>query len=361
MRQIVCIAGEPWQSSPTRTQQLMTRMKDAQILYFEPPAPKGAHHVRAGRRVRPNLIVYSLPTALTDEPSNSILYRYSRARAARFLQSVLEKHHFRDPVLWCASPYGAQFLEDISYRGLVYDCYRDWRECPDPWEGALTAAADVVFAASPDLMRRLMLWNLNVALLPFGCNYPMFAKESLSRPAALAGLRGPILGFVGTLWPDLDLTPLIRLAQARPDCSIVLVGADLGCAALPDLAAFPNVYLPGPADPVDLPDYLNAFQVCLYPLRRSELQSDILHSRLFEYLSSGKPIVAMLRPDQVEHFPDVIYGAHSPAEFAALCTRALEERGPWVRDRRREYGKAAAWSERANEVNRILESIGLFS
>lgn len=339
----------------------MTRMKDAQILYFEPPAPKGSHPSRSGRRVRSNLIVYSLPADITDEPSNSIFYRYSRYRTARFIQSTLEKHHFRDPVLWCSSPYGAQFLEDISYRGVVYDCYRDWQECPDPWESDLTAAADVVFAASPDLMRHLMPWNLNVALLPFGCNYSMFAKESLSRPPALNGLRGPILGFVGTLWPDLDLSPLIRLAQARPDCNIVVVGGDLGCVMLPDLAAFPNVHLLGSAQAVDLPDYLNAFQVCLYLLRRSELQSDIIHARLFEYLSSGKPIVAMLRPDQVEHFPDVVYGAHSPAEFASLCSRALEERGPWVRERRREYGRAAAWSERANEVNRILESIGLFT
>lgn len=69
----------------------------------------------------------------------------------------------------------------------------------------------------------------------------------------------------------------------------------------------------------------------------------------------------MLSPDQVEHFPDVVYGAHTSAEFNLLCTRALSETGTWARDRRREYGKAAAWSERANEVNRILESIGLFS
>jgi hypothetical protein len=111
---------------------------------------------------------------------------------------------------------------------------------------------------------------------------------------------------------------------------------------------------------VDLPDYLCSFQVCLYLQRQSRLYDDVLQPRLFEYLSAGKPIVAMFRPDQVEHFPDVIYAAHSPAEFALLSSRALEETGPWARDRRREYGKAASWSARAGEVNQILESIGLF-
>ena len=42
-------------------------------------------------------------------------------------------------------------------------------------------------------------------------------------------------------------------------------------------------------------------------------------------------------------------------------SRALEETGTWARDRRREHGKAAAWSLRAQEVNQILESIGLFT
>ena len=117
----------------------------------------------------------------------------------------------------------------------------------------------------------------------------------------------------------------------------------------------------GPVPPVDLPDYLSSFQVCLHLLRRDRLYDDVIPPRLFEYLAAGKPIVAMLTPEQVEHFPDVVYGAHTPAEFNLLCTRALSETGTWAKDRRREYGKAAAWSQRAQEVIRILESIGLVS
>lgn len=76
--------------------------------------------------------------------------------------------------------------------------------------------------------------------------------------------------------------------------------------------------------------------------------------------SSGKPVVSMLFPEQVEHFPDVVYGAHSPEEFAALCRRALAETGDWAKNRRREHGAAAAWSARADEVTRILGTSGLY-
>lgn len=361
MRQVVCLAAEPWSAFPTRTQQLMARMKDAEVLYFEPPAPRGSREwKKPGRRVRPGLVVYTLPPELTQDAALSLLNRFSARRTTRFLQSKLERHRFREPLLWCASPAGALYLDDLAYRGLVYDCYQDWPDYPEAWESELAVSADVCFAASPDLARHLSPCNSNVTLLPFGCNYPMFAKDDLPRPAPLAGIRGPILGFAGTLWPDLDLGPALEALEIHPECTLVLAGEDRLFRQLPQLLALPNVLFPGPVSPVDLPDYLAHFDVCLHLLRRSRLQDDVIPSRMFEYLSSGRPIVSMLRPDQVEHFPDVVYGAHTPAEFALLCSRALEETGTWARDRRREYGKAAAWSQRAQEVNQILESIGLF-
>ena len=36
MRQIVCLATSPWYPIPTRKQQVMSRIPDAEILYFDP-------------------------------------------------------------------------------------------------------------------------------------------------------------------------------------------------------------------------------------------------------------------------------------------------------------------------------------
>ena len=36
MKQIVCLATSPWYPIPTRKQQVMSRMPDAEILYFDP-------------------------------------------------------------------------------------------------------------------------------------------------------------------------------------------------------------------------------------------------------------------------------------------------------------------------------------
>ena len=115
-----------------------------------------------------------------------------------------------------------------------------------------------------------------------------------------------------------------------------------------------------PVPPVEVPDYLSRFDVCLDLPRRDDPENDVVPSRLYEYLSTGKPVVALYRSEQVEPFPDVVYGAHSPEEYARLCRRALAETGDWARLRRREHGAQAAWSRRAEDVQRILATIGLY-
>ena len=66
----------------------------------------------------------------------------------------------------------------------------------------------------------------------------------------------------------------------------------------------------------------------------------------------------MLWPDQVEQFPDVVYGAHDLEEFVTLCGHAMEE-APGFALRRQQRAAEAAWPRRVAEVERILTTAGL--
>ena len=188
----------------------------------------------------------------------------------------------------------------------------------------------------------------------------MFTRPQTECPPELARLTGPVLGYCGVVWEDLDLSPVMEAAQALPQCTFVFLGRVEDSPMVRRLEYFPNVLFLGLCAPVEVPDYLARFDVCLNLRRKSERYDDIVPIRVYEYLSSGTPIVSMFYPEQVEHFPDVIYGAHSPEEFARLCLRALSETGDWARLRRQEHGASAAWSARAQQVQRILTAIGLY-
>ena len=265
----------------------------------------------------------------------------------------------REPVLWCTTPENYFMLDHLAYRCLVYDCHQEWDDLPLDWESDLTAAADVVFAASPGLRQRLLPCSDTIALLPNGANPQMFLRDGLEPPELVRQLPRPVFARVGDVSADLELAPLVHTAQRRPQWTFLLLGR-VGQHALQVLSPLPNVTLAGPVPAVELPDYLSGCQVLFDLVRSRRRGSDVVPGRIYEYLSTGKPIVTMLPPEQTEFFPDAIYAAFDPNGFLRRCQLALDEDDSAIRDRRIHYAQDASWSRRAREIARILADTGLF-
>ena len=359
MKQIVCLSNESWSSSPGRTQQLMARMKGVKILYFSPADTwKTASLGAGGRKVRPNITVYTLPAHFFPQKEQlGALFRFEQRRISKFIAAKMSKHRMREPLLWVTSPEHVHFLDNLEYRGLVYDCDREWDHLPLTWEGTLAAASDLVFAASVSLAERLSPCSNNIAALPNGVSYPLFSSHFSSPHRKLP--KTPTFGWTGTIYDDLDLSPLLYVARARPEWNFVLIGKRQHNPYLNKLSHMHNVSLRTHCPLSELPEQLGRCHGLLNFLRLDQAGSDIIPTRIYEYLSTGLPIVSMLWPDQIEHFPDVIYGANTHEEFLTLCEHALEEVPTLFSQRRKAHGAAASWSHRVEEVSRILEVTGL--
>lgn len=357
MKQIICLSHTPWSSRPTRTQQLISRVAGADVLFFE---PHGSRPDSKGRKVRPNVMVYQLPKPINIASETQPVARYNRKRIAAFIEKTMSRHRFRNPLLWCTTPENVHQLNQLSYHGLVYDCHRYWSGLPVEWEGELASCADICFVASEGLEYRLSACNPNIALLPNGVNAPLFQRNCFDTPPDLADLAdSPVIGFVGSLRADLDVTPLLLAADEHPDWTILLIGPVEPSAYLRQLEQYRNIRMIGPRPLVEIPDYLNCCSVCVHLLRGLERDSDVLPSRIYEYLSAGKPVVTMLWKHQRQEFPDVIRSARTAGEFVTQCEAALAEDPSELLRRRRDYGSAAAWDIRAEEVTHILEANGI--
>ena len=359
MKQIVCLSNEPWSPSPGRTQQLVARLKDVQVLYFSPAESWRDQRFRGkGRAVKPNITTYTLPPLLlpVDERYGE-LFQLGQRKLARYIAGKMAKHRFRAPLLWTTCPEQVHLLDRLDYDALVYDCDREWDDLPPAWEGVLSSTADVVFAASQGLADRLSPCSSNIALLPNGTAYPLFAKAARPPEDCPPRRTAPTFGWAGTIHPDLDLSPVLHAAHAHPEWNFLLLGRREPNPLVKKLKRLPNVSFLPPCPQMEVPAYLARCQVLMDFLREEQPDSDVIPTRMYEYLSTGRPIVAMLWPDQVEPFPDVVYGAHSNREFVTLCEHALEELPSLVTQRRLDHGAQAAWSVRAGRVSRILATL----
>ena len=359
MKQILCLSYAPWSSGANRTQQLLARLSDARILFFEPAPPKGVPVPRQGRRVRSHITVYTLPAPLPGPREDTLFDRRRLDKVTDFIQKIMRKYHFREPVLWCTAPIHAHFLDRLAYRGSVYDCHRFWDDAFLDMESDLTRHAEVVFAASVGLIKRLSPCNDNIALLPNGVNPLLFIQQEHDVPPALENLPGQVLlARVGSVTGKVDLDPLLYAARRRPEWTFVLIGPATK-QAVEKLRGQDNIVLTGAVNALDLPDYLCRCDV-LFDLFRTDRQgSDVVPSTIYEYFAAGKPVATAADPAVPDPFPQLIHSSYDGEGFLRACREALGE-APDISARRTAFAQQSSWANRADQVASIFQATGLF-
>ena len=242
---------------------------------------------------------------------------------------------------------------------MVYDCNRFCSDGFLDWESDLTRHAEVVFAASFGLIKRLSPCNDNIALLPNGVNPVLFQQKEHAVPPALANLPGTrVLGRVGRVDGQVDLEPLLYTARHRPEWTFVLMGPVTRPGA-EQLRGQENIVLTGPVNPLDVPDYLYRCDLLFDLARRDRPGGDVASSRVYEYLATGRPIVTVVDPSVQDTIPALVSTAYDGPGFLRRCKSAFGE-DPALPRRRRELARQSSWANRAAQVSNILEATGLF-
>ena len=370
MKQVVCLSTSNFYPFPTRKQNIMTRLSDADILYFDPPvsllAPlkdrSSFNRLFAYRKepslAQDNLLVYSLPPVLPFFNKYRWINKLNQWHLARFVRKKMKKHGFDQPYLWCYSPTSCDIVDRIPHRELIYDCvdrhsaYKGMinPSVVDKQEQDLAGKCDYVFCTAQGLYETLKQYNEQTFLIPNGAAYELFSQAAVEAPAS----QQAVFGFVGMLQDCIAYDYIAALAKAYPDARIELIGKKLPDVDLSEIENLPNIYLRGLLPQKELPAVMKDFNVCLNLFSAGRLSKDVSPLKFYEYLATGKPLVSTREPLQVSDYAEMVYIADSIPEFLECCKKALEENDPLLREKRMQAGKAASWSNRVEQMEKIL-------
>lgn len=382
MKQIVCLSTSPWYPIPTRKQQVMGRLSDAEILYFDPPVtylaplkdknarPRLRAWKKPGEQVAENITVYSLPPVLPFFNKYRFINRWNQRRIARYVNKKCRAHGFEAPLVWCYSPTSADCVDRIRRGALVYDCVDRHSaygglmnpDLVDAMEEDLAGKADMVFATAQALYERLRGFNPKARCIPNGANFERFyaASRPQSRPEDFPAGEGPVFGFVGALQSCIDYGLVAHAAKARPGWRFVFLGRKVAGVDLSALEALPNCHFLGLKPNEQLPAYLAHCDVCLNLFDNSDLSRDVSPLKFFEYLATGKPIVSTPMPLQILQYREDIHIADGRDEFLDACTAALDDTDPSRIARRIELGRACSWDSRVAQMEQVLSEEHIF-
>jgi len=363
---VFCLPIINWDFRFQRPQQLLTQFaRDGHRVFYLKATFAGFGKPAASmRRISAGIFEVALPGDSTvalyrDELCGPTLKWSVRALRAfiqvnRVNEALCLVHHpFWEPLArWLNKEYGWK---------IVYDCLDDVTgfDVAHPriaqQERQLAMESALVLCTSQKLLHRLRRLNPKCILVPNAADYEHFSRLPRRSASPLAGLPRPVVGYYGAISEWFDAPGVLWAARSHPDWSFVLIGDTWG-ADVSRFSMCDNITLLGEKPYADLPAYLSAFDVCTIPFLRIPLTQATNPVKFYEYLSTGKPIVAASLPD-LRRFNAVIHTYSTPKQFVTCLETALAVESPQLARRRRAIAQENTWPKRYQQIKACLKEL----
>jgi UDP-galactopyranose mutase len=309
----------------------MTRWaRDCRVFFVEEPIFDATSAYIDVRAIEGNLhlVVPHLPPGLSSEGAER--------KQQELVDTLVARERLRDPIAWYYTPMAIEWSRHLRPSVTVYDCMDElshFQGAPPVLverERILFERADLVFTGGQSLYEAKRRHHPRVHAFPSSVDAEHFASARAHRsdggdePADQASIPRPRLGFFGVIDERMDLELLRRVAELRPDLSLVMIGptVKIDPATLPQL---PNIHWLGSKSYADLPAYLAGWDVAIMPFARNDATKFISPTKTLEYLAAGKPVVSTSIRDVVRPYGEqgLARIADEPHAFVAAVAEAL--------------------------------------
>jgi teichuronic acid biosynthesis glycosyltransferase TuaH len=305
-------------------------------------------------------------------PIHPLFDSFNKKNNERFagdIQEAIVKLGFKDFILFndCDMLRG-QYLMELLKPALSLYYFRDhlmatpyWFRHGHVFEPQLMKKSTLVCANSLYLKKIAEKYNPNTFVVGSGVDLNLFdAAKKLKVPDDMAGIKGPIIGYIGAIISNrLDLRLLIDLCRKRKDWSFVFIGkADHGFKSS-ELFKLPNVHFLGWRPESTLPGYLQCFDVAMNPQAVNEMTIGNYPRKIDEYLSMGKATVATDTIFMRDTFVEYVYLGKTTADYEELIAQALRENveQPELKERRIRFGRTHSWAAHIKSISEAIEKV----
>ncbi|BCT32454.1 glycosyltransferase [Pseudomonas protegens] len=313
-----------------------------------------------GRLFEVRLFAHTAPIIYHAVPDETLIWQLRRS-----IGELLSWANSPQVVSLIQHPFWAPVAGALPNSRVVYDCMDHHQGFGNnaaqlqQLECRLIREADVVLFASAWLEQH---WHpqrprtaaQQRAILRNAADFDYFSTPTKRRYQDPQ--KRPVIGYYGALahWFDVDLVSAIASAFAH--CTVLLIGADTaGIGAR--LRGHANIKLTGEIPYAQLSAYLQAFDVCILPFRIEPLTLATNPVKVYEYLSAGKPVVAVDLPELHEFKQQVAIAEDTPAFINAIA-RALQEPGCSAAScQRQAFAAQQTWQHRVQALLNLTENV----
>lgn len=247
---------------------------------------------------------------------------------------------------------------------LIYDCMDDEKEFPGVMnivqynpliEKKLLHRADFILCTSEYLKQKLISRNgisKEIFIVPNGTGLPTNQYiEQLTEPFQMIESLDNVILYIGAIAPWFDFNSILYALDSDKSLNLVLVGP-IHNVTIP---IHPQIHALGSCEHRYIYALMKRAKILTMPFVVNELIRSVNPVKLYEYIFSGKPIIAS-RYDETEKFQNYAYLYSSKEEYLEIIEmiKANSYVNKQTLEKAVDYAKSNTWGERTNKIKKIL-------
>jgi teichuronic acid biosynthesis glycosyltransferase TuaH len=253
----------------------------------------------------------------------------------------------------------------LAGKKVIYDCMDNYLEFNGinkkqllENENAILELCHHVIVSSKNLYQKLIKRKSNIvdkiSVINNGVDTDRFNLDEIikSEENLIRKNNKVKIGYIGTIsnWVNLDL--IKRVAEYHQEFEFYFIGPKDDNVDISHLKDLDNIIFTGTQSYYKIPELLKCLTVAIMPFEKTELILSVNPVKIYEYLSLGKPVVA-LRYEETEVFGDLIYTYETEEEFEKKICAAIDENDSKYK-KRIEFANKNSWVSRVNNLKEIL-------
>jgi glycosyltransferase involved in cell wall biosynthesis len=201
----------------------------------------------------------------------------------------------------------------------------------------------------------------DVTVIPNGVDTGVLRPMPSDEAKRNLGLKGPVLGYVGSLEHWVDLETVVQGLPQLKDVTLLVVGpglfTDYGDTIkkmATDLGVTERIVFTGAVKYSELSRYISAMDIGLNPLKMMKKNEYAAGGKVFNYLACGRPVLSSRMISLERLLGDKIYYYDDVESFVEITNQILGV------DRRQKALRALAeeydWKTIAQRYGKVLNS-----
>jgi glycosyltransferase involved in cell wall biosynthesis len=199
----------------------------------------------------------------------------------------------------------------------------------------------------------------DISVIPNGVDTDILRPLPLEQAKRSLGLKGVVLGYVGSLEHWVDLESVVS-ALPRIDATLLVVGPGLFTdygdkikRMAEELGVMDRIVFTGAVKYQDLSRYISAMDIGLNPLKMMKKNEYAAGGKVFNYLSCGRPVLSSRMVSLERLLGDEIYYYDDVESFALQVKKILAE---GIDEKKyRSLAEKYDWREIANKYEDALK------